>query len=104
MYNCAHTIACNGQLVLHTYVLQLRGTIESAIEAAERDRQDFDAWKAQSSGKAASGVEPAKDEMVDIVNSEETELDVIKSYCEKDVKKISECDQQWFMAAEEMRT
>ena len=78
----------------------LHGLIEGAIEVAEQDRKAFDEWKAQGSAKAASGAESAKDEMDEIVGSEETELDVIKNYCEKDVKKISECDQQCFMTTE----
>ena len=66
----------------------LHGLIESAIEVAEQDRAAFDVWKGKGS-KAASSTESVQD-MEEIVSSEKTELDVIKNYCEKDVKKIRE--------------
>lgn len=57
---------------------------------AEQDRKRFDDWKTQGSPKAGSSAE-SKQEMEEIVTSEQAELEVIKSYCEKDVKKISKC-------------
>ena len=55
---------------------------------AEQDRKRFDDWKTKDSPKAGSSAE-SKQEMEEIVTSEQTELEVIKTYCEKDVKKIS---------------
>ena len=66
----------------------LHGLIESAIEVAERDRAAFGEWKGKDS-KAVSSTDSVQ-EMEEIVGSEKTELDVIKNYCEKDVKKIRE--------------
>ena len=62
--------------------------IGRAIEVAEQDRKRFDDWKTQGCPKAGSSAE-SKQEMEEIVTSEQTELEVIKTYCEKDVKKIS---------------
>lgn len=64
-------------------------TLKRAIEVAEQDRKRFDDWKTRGSPKAGSSAE-SKQEMDEIVTSEQTELEVIKTYCEKDVKKIND--------------
>lgn len=60
---------------------------------AECDRAAFDVWKSKGS-KDASSTDSSQEDMSEIVSSEKTELDVIKSYCVKDVRKIREFHQQ----------
>ena len=88
MHVYTYTYVCNG-----CPPTTFHGRLGAAIKEAERDRRGFEEWKSKGS-KEASGSENSQEEMTEIVSSEKTELEVIKSYCEKDVRKIREFDKQ----------